>query len=103
MHGVESVGQPQEVRRRLGGAPDPGELSNLVRLDAELVERFDDTLGDGIMAAAGTERGLAALIFQNLQAQAVDLFGARRHSGAHLPSCRITSSVTVRASSGRPP
>ena len=100
---VEAVRQPQEVRGGLGRAADSGELRDLIRLDAQIVERLDDALGDGVVAAAGAQRRLTAFIVENFQPEAVDLFGRGSGGGAHLPSWRITSSVTVRASSGRPP
>ena len=82
----------------------PRELGDGVGLDAQFVEALDDALGNGVVAASRAQRGLAALIVQNLQPDAVDLLGRRRRGGgAHLPSCLTISSVTVRASSGSPP
>src|SRR5262249_56086868 len=101
--GGERGGNGEEIGGGLGGAADAGELGDLIGLDAELVEAFDHALGDGVVAAAGAQRGLTPLIVEDLEAQAVDLPGGRRDGGAHLPSWRMTSSVTVRASSGRPP
>ena len=100
---VESVRQSQEIRRRFRRAADAGELRHCPRLNPQLIKTFDDALGNRVMAAARAQRGLSAFIAQNLQPQTVYFLGRRRQGGAHFPSCLITSSVTVRASSGSPP
>ncbi len=61
----------------------PENLATWYRLHAQLVEAFDDALGDGVVSAAGAQRGLAAFVIQDLQPEAVDLFG-RRSDGAVL-------------------
>src|SRR5713101_2113766 len=95
----------QKVGGRLGRTADTGELGHFPGLDAELIEALDNALGNGIVAASGAQRGLAALVTQDFEADAVGLL--RRSRGnrgcAHKPSCRTMSSVTVRASSGSPP
>ena len=53
---VEAVRLLDEVRRRLRGAADAAHLRELVRLDAVLVERLDQMVGDRVVAAAGAER-----------------------------------------------
>ena len=75
---VEAVRQPQEVGGRLRRAADARELRDLPGLDAQFVEALDDALGDGVVAAARAQRGLAALVIQDLQPDAVDLLGRRR-------------------------
>src|ERR1044072_7383713 len=80
---MEAVRESQEVGRRFRRAADSRELGDVKRIDAELVEALDDALGNGVVAAAGAEGGLAALVVQNLEAEAVGLF--RRNGGsAHV-------------------
>ncbi len=105
---VEAVRQAQEVGRRLGRAADTGKLGDGPGLHPQLIEALHDALGNGVVSAAGAQRGLAPLIIHNLQPDAVDFLGRRsagdrRGCRTHLPSCLTISSVTVRASSGRPP
>ena len=40
----------------------PESLIDLLRIDAHLVERVDDALGDRVVAAAGAQRRLAAFV-----------------------------------------
>ena len=61
VHAVEAVRAAHEVRRALGGAADAAHLHHALGLHAHLVHGVDDALGDGVVAAAGTERGLAAV------------------------------------------
>ncbi len=75
VHAVEAVRAAHEVGRALGGAADAGELHHALGLDAHLVEGVDDALGDGVVAAAGAERGLAAAVVEDRQADAVGLDG----------------------------
>ena len=103
VHAVEAVRHAEEIGGRLGRAADAGELGHAPGLDAHLEEAFDQPLGDGVVAAAGAQRGLRAAIADDLQAHAIGLLGRRRLGGAHRASWWISSSVTVRASSGRPP
>ena len=103
VHGVEAVRLAQEVRRGLRRAADAGDLRDVPRFDAHLPERLDQALGDGVVAAARAQRRLAAVVADDLEPDAVDLLGRGRRGGAHNPSWRTISSVTVRASSGRPP
>src|ERR1035437_1586125 len=82
---IEAVGEPEEVGRRLGRAADAAELGDGPGFDAEFVESFDNAFGNRVVAAPRAQRGLAALIIDNLQPDAVDLFGGgRRDGGAHL-------------------
>ena len=62
VHGVEAVRLAEEVVRGLGGAADAGELGDAVRLDVELPEGLDQRGGDGVVPAAGAERGDLALV-----------------------------------------
>ena len=62
VHGVEAVRAAQEVGRALARAADARQLDDALGLDAHLVEGVDDALGDGVVAAAGAERGLAAAV-----------------------------------------
>ena len=77
VHGVEAVRAVQEVGRALARAADARELDDLRRVDAELEERVDDALGDGVVAAPGAERRLAAAIGDRLEADAIDLLAGR--------------------------
>ena len=76
MHAVEAVRAAQEIGRALRRAADAGELHHALRLDAHLVERIDDALGDGVVAAARAKRRLAAAIVEHLQADPVRLWAA---------------------------
>ena len=60
-----------EVGRRLARAADAGELGDLVRRDAVLEEALDEGVGDRVVAAAGAERRLEALVDLDLDAEAV--------------------------------
>ena len=60
--GVEAVRAAEEVRRALARAADARQLDDLLGIDAHLVERVDDALGDRVVAAAGAQRRLAALV-----------------------------------------
>ena len=51
----------------------PESLATRSGCDAHLVEGVDDALGDGVVAAAGAERGLAAAVVEHGQADAVGL------------------------------
>ena len=62
VHAVEAVRAAHEVGRALGRAADAAHLHHPLRLDAHLEHGVDDALGDGVVAAAGAERGLAAAI-----------------------------------------
>src|ERR1022692_2392000 len=88
-HGVESVRGVEEEGRRFRRTADAGELADPPRLPAHLVEAFNDPLGDGVMAAAGAQSGLGALVVDDLQADVVHLLGRWwwcGDDGAHLPS-----------------
>ena len=75
MHAVEAVREAQEIRGRFRRAADAGELSDVHGIDAHLIEALDDALGNGVVPATGAQRGLAAFIIDNLQAEAIDLLG----------------------------
>ena len=127
VHGVEAVRVAEEVGRALARAADARQLDHVPRMDAHLEERVDDALGDGVVAAAGAQRRLAAAIRLHLEPDAVLLLaGVRRGrcgfhgcysadcvwtvagaaattgAGAFFPSCTRMSSVSDRASIGRP-
>ncbi len=80
----EAVREPQEIGRRLRGAANTRELRDRIRIDAQVVEGFHDALRDGVVAATGAQRSLAAPILQNLQPDVIDLLGRRVHCRAHL-------------------
>ena len=71
MHRVEAVRTVHEIGGTLGGAADAAQLGDALGLHAHVVHGFDDALGDGVMAAAGAQRGLAALVVDDAQADAV--------------------------------
>ncbi len=73
MDRVEAVRRAQKVRRALARTADPGQLDDVPRIDTHLVERLDDALGDGVVAAAGAERRLAAAIGLQVETDAVRL------------------------------
>ena len=58
--------KPCEPPRKYAGLlleqPMPDSLMTCLRIDAHLVERVDDALGDRVVAAAGAQRRLAALV-----------------------------------------
>ena len=58
--------KPCEPPRKYAGLlleqPMPDSFDDLLRIDAHLVERVDDALGDRVVAAAGAQRRLAALV-----------------------------------------
>ena len=62
-----------EVGRRLRGTADTAHFRELVRLDAILVERFDQMIGDRVVPAARTERGRKPLV--DLASEANDVYG----------------------------
>src|SRR5262249_8659777 len=118
MDGVESMRRAEEIGRALAGASDARELDHLLRIDAHLEERVDDALGDRVMAAAGAQRGLAAFVSDVLEPDSIQ-FAGHRYSPPVMPlrpasatrtsffatsnpSCASRSSVTLRASIGRP-
>src|ERR1700743_1598037 len=98
----------QKISRRLGRAADAGHLGHIFRLNAHLIHRVDNALCDGVVSAAGAQRGLAAAIIQYSQANMICLrTGSGRRcsswSGGHyLASWETIASVTERASMGRP-
>ena len=83
VHGVEAVRAAHEIGRALRRAADARHLDDALRRDAHLVEGVDDALGDGVVAAAGAQRGLAAAIVEHGQADAVGL-GLVEWRGRHL-------------------
>src|SRR5262249_22613616 len=93
--GVEAVRAAEEVRRALAGAADARQLHDLAGIDAHLVERVDDALGNRVMAAAGAERRLAALVDLGFEPDSID-FDWRRHdlfsagrARAHAGGCLL--------------
>ena len=55
--------------------PMPRHLHHALGLHAHLVHGVDDALGDGVVAAAGAERGLAAAIVEHCKPDAIGLWG----------------------------
>ena len=79
VHGVEAVRRCRGSRPGvLLEQPMPDSLMTCFGLDAHLVERVDDALGDGVVPAAGAQRRLAAAIGGELEADAVGLLAAAR-------------------------
>src|SRR5262249_42531596 len=72
---VEAVREAEEVGRRLRRAADAGELRDVKRADAHIVEALYDALGDGVVSASGAESGLAAFIVDDLEAETIGLLG----------------------------
>ncbi len=77
VHSVEAVGAAHEIRRALRGAADSAGLDDPLGLYAHFVHGVDDAFGNRVVAAAGAQRGLAAPVVQNCQADAID-FGCGR-------------------------
>jgi hypothetical protein len=117
VHGVEAVRGAEEIRRALARAADARQLEHLRRIHAHLEEGVDDALGDGVVPAPGAQRRLAAAVRLHFQADAIQLLvhdcyspavmaaeatGLPTSSRAFSPSCTRISSVTERASMGRP-
>src|SRR5205807_9073157 len=107
--GVKAVSAAQEVSRTLGGAADTGELSHIFRLNAHLKHGIDNAFGDGIVAAAGAQGGLAAPVVNHGQSGMVGLWtgtgcrcGCGGGCGHYFASWETMASVTVRASIGNP-
>ncbi len=73
VHGVEAVGRAEKVRRALAGAANPRQLDHLPGIDAHLVERFDNALGNRVVPAPGTERRLAAAIGLDVEPDSIRL------------------------------
>src|SRR5674476_1232340 len=103
MVSIRSTGRGQKVGGGLGRAPDAGELGGAPRRHAQFIEALDNPLRDGVVAAAGAKGRARPLVVENLQTNSIHLLRRRRDGGAHRPSWRTISSVTVRASSGKPP
>ena len=75
--GVEAVRAAQEIRRALARAADARQLDDLLGIDAHLVERVDDALGDGVVPASGAQRRLAALVDLRFEPDSIDLYWSR--------------------------
>src|SRR5207302_3604896 len=73
VHAVESVRAAEEVGGRFRRTADAGELGHLLRLHVHFVKGADDLIADGVVAAAGAERRLAALVVERFEAEAVFL------------------------------
>ena len=101
MHRVETVGAAHEIGRALGRAADSTQLGHALRLHAHFVHGIDDALGDRVVAAAGTERRLAATVVDYCEADAVRFWGRRAGGCARHIICPPLSSVR-RLRSGRP-
>ena len=72
---LKRVRAAHEVGRALGRAADAAHLHHALGLHAHLEHGVDDALGDGVVAAAGAERRLAAAVFDDRKADVID-FGA---------------------------
>src|SRR6266508_4162855 len=106
MERVEGVGAAHEVGGALRRAADARELRHALGGKARVEHRLEDPLGDRVVAAAGAQGGLRSPVLDHGQAEPVHLrAGAGRRSAlghGYLPSMPRISSVTERASSGRP-
>src|ERR1700694_3969499 len=104
MDSIEAVRTAHEICGALRGAADTAHLGDALGLDPHLIHRFEDSLRDCIVAAARAESGLAALVVENRSSDAFCLWSrsGRRRSGHYFPSMVMISSVTERASSGKP-
>src|SRR4029450_13888915 len=71
--GVEAVRPAQKVRRTLARATDARELDDLPGVDAHLEKGIDDSLGNRVVAAAGAESGLPALVGLGFQSDSIHL------------------------------
>src|SRR5882724_10538511 len=74
MHGVEAVRTVHEICRAFGGTSDTAHLDDALRLNTHFVHGINDAFGDCVVPAAGTKRGLAALVLHDGQADAVGLW-----------------------------
>ncbi len=70
---VEAVRAVHEVRGTLRRAADAAHLDDTFGRDAHVVHGFDDALGNGVVATTSAERGFAALIVEDAEADAVGL------------------------------
>src|SRR5476649_2882783 len=104
MHGVEAMCAVHKIGRGLGRAADTGELGDVFRLHAHFIHGVNDALGNGVVAAARAQRGLAPAIIENAQPDMVGFWcGSGRDSyGHYLASWETIASVTERASMGSP-
>ena len=83
VHRVEAVSGAEEVRRALARAADARQLDDVPRIDPHLEERVDDSLRDGVVAAAGAQRRLAPAIRLDVQPDAIQLPDGFRCCGFH--------------------
>ena len=81
VHGVEAVAAADEVGRGLRGAADAGELHHVLRLEVQAPAGLDDRRGDRVMAAAGAQRRLRALVVAAREAERVLRQRRMRHLG----------------------
>src|SRR5205807_122368 len=99
------MGPAQKVCGTLGRAADAGELGHIFRLDAHLIHGINNALGDGNVAAAGAQGGLAASIIHHGKSNMIGLgpgTGVVVVADIYLASWETIASVTERASIGRP-
>src|SRR5207237_5091988 len=80
--GVEAVRPAEKIGRALARAADARQLDHLSGVDAHLVERLDDALGDRVMSAPRAQRRLAALVDLRLQSDSIDF----KRNGRHIYS-----------------
>src|SRR5207244_1890093 len=86
---VEAVRAAEEVGRALARAADARQLDDLLGIDAHLVERVDDALGDRVVAAAGAQRRLPTLVGHRFQSDAIDF--ASHYSPPAVPALMRTA------------
>src|SRR5450432_4000995 len=103
MYSVEAVGACHEVGRSFRRASDAAQLGHALRLNAHFVHGVNDAFGNRIVAAPRAQRSLSAAIIEDGKSQAIGFRSRTGWCGGHyFPSMAAISSVTERASSGRP-
>ncbi len=83
VHRVEPVRSGQEVGGALARTPNARKLGHLRGFDPHLEEGIDDALADGVVTAAGAQRGLAPAVGLDGEPETVGLAAGRAGGGAH--------------------
>src|SRR5579862_6021765 len=71
VHRVEAVAAGEEICRGLGGAADPGELYDVLRLERQRPARLNDRGGDRVVTAARTQRGQRPFVVATRESEGV--------------------------------
>src|SRR5215471_20016092 len=101
MNSIEAVRVVEKVCGTLGRASDAGELGHKFRLDSHLIHGVDDAFRDGIVSAAGAERGFSTAIVDYRQADVVGFGRGRGWSRRHLLALLGNDLVRQRAGVNR--